>query len=299
MSSERVVEFKTYDGLKLQGTFYAAGERRPCIIMTTGFSGERFQYLPDFARRFQAAGFGVLLYDNRNFGESEGVPRNEVDPDMQARDYFDAFNYATTLAEVDPSRIVYWGSSMSGGNVIKAAALNSNIAAVIAQVPFVSGDGLSRASRQPPATLVMERGNAVATGNPTMIPTYPELRDGAVHDNPGAVLAGPSAVKFIEEMVRRGYSWAETVTAQSVANCSLSEPLAYIHRISPNPLLMIVADDDTITDTRSQLEAFEKAVQPKKLLIMKGEDHFSVYFGDAFERNIAGQIDFLKETLTV
>ncbi|KAF4501838.1 kda in trax-fino intergenic region [Fusarium agapanthi] len=188
---------------------------------------------------------------------------------------------------------------MSGGNVVEAEALNNNIAAVIPQVPFLSGDGLSRASRQPPATLIMERGNAVATGKPTMIPTYPELRNGAVHDNPGAVLAGPSAAKFIEEMVRRGYSWAEAATAQSVANCSLSEPLAYIHRISPTSLLTIVADNDTITDTRSQFEAFEKALQPKKLLIMKGEDHFSVYFGEAFEKNVGGQIDFLKETFSI
>ncbi|KAF4952808.1 hypothetical protein FGADI_6469 [Fusarium gaditjirri] len=258
MPSERAVEFKTYDGVKLQGTFYAAGEKRPCILMTTGW--RKVSVPARLCPAISSRRVWCNVVYNRNFGESEGVPRNEVEPDMHARDYFDAFNYATTLAEVDPSRIVYWGSSMSGGNVIKAAALNSNVAAVIAQVPFVSGDGLSRVSRQPPVTLVMERGNAVATGKPTMIPTYPELRDGAVHDNPGAVLAGPSAVKFIEEMVRRGYSWAETVTAQSVANCSLSEPLAYVHRISPTPLLMIVADNDTITDTRSQFEAFEKAL---------------------------------------
>lgn len=32
------VQFPTYDGLKLAGTVYSAGEKRPCIIMTHGVS---------------------------------------------------------------------------------------------------------------------------------------------------------------------------------------------------------------------------------------------------------------------
>jgi hypothetical protein len=37
---------------------------------------------------------------------------------LQQTDYYDAFNYAITLSGVDPERMVYWGTSFSGGNVI-------------------------------------------------------------------------------------------------------------------------------------------------------------------------------------
>ncbi|SPO01994.1 related to hydrolases of the alpha/beta superfamily [Cephalotrichum gorgonifer] len=300
MSSVRSVEFQTYDGLKLKGTLYGAGEKKkPCIIMTAGFGGEKEHFLPDFAARFQAAGYAVLAYDNRNIGESDGSPRDEVDPEMQMRDYFDAFNYAAKLPEVDPSKIVYWGSSMSGGNVLKAAALNKNIAAIIAQVPFVSGEWVSRTKAQAPAGLVLERGHAVASGGPTMVPSLPTTTDEIVQGTSKAILADPAAVPFIDEMARRGYKWSSTSTAQSLANCCLFEPLAYVHRISPTPLFMVVAENDSVTDTQLQLEAFERALQPKKLRLFRGEDHFSLYFGKPFEANVAAQIEFLNETFGI
>ncbi|KAK2043974.1 alpha/beta-hydrolase [Colletotrichum somersetense] len=297
MASLRDIEFKTYDGLTLKGTLFPAGEKKPCIIMTAGFGGERIHFLPDIARHFQTAGFTVLLYDNRNLGESEGLPRLEVDPDMQARDYVDAFNYAAALPEVDREKIVYWGTSMSGGVVLKAAALNKNIAAVIAQLPFISGEWVALKATKPPAGLVLERGHAVAVGQPTLIPSLPDSAEEVTNGTSKAVLADPSTIPFMEEITRRGYTWERRVTAQSMANCHLFEPLAYIHRIAPTPLLMVVADNDTVTGTPIQLEAFEKARQPKKLHILHGEDHFSPYLGEAFKRNMAAQMEFLRETL--
>lgn len=39
MSSGKTVEFKAYDGTKLVGDLYSAGEKKPCIIATNGVSG--------------------------------------------------------------------------------------------------------------------------------------------------------------------------------------------------------------------------------------------------------------------
>ncbi|KAL5359624.1 alpha/beta-hydrolase [Aspergillus floccosus] len=133
------VYFLTYDGLNLAGTLHGAGEKHPCIIMSNEFSGLRSEYLPEFAKRFNAVGYTVLLYDNRTtLGDSEGKPRNEVDSVLQTRDYYDAFNYTTTLSSVDPKNIVYWGSSMSGGNALVATAVNKCVKGVIAQVPVAA-----------------------------------------------------------------------------------------------------------------------------------------------------------------
>ena len=54
-------------------------------------------FLDKYADVFVAAGLGVLVCDNRNFGDSDGQPRQEVDPYAQIRDYRDAITYARSL----------------------------------------------------------------------------------------------------------------------------------------------------------------------------------------------------------
>ena len=47
--------------------------------------------------------------------------------------------------------------------------------------------------------------------------------------------------------------------------------------IAPTPLLMIVAERDTITPTDLQMRAFEQAGEPKKLVVIKDCEHCGVY----------------------
>ncbi|KZL86048.1 kda protein in trax-fino intergenic region [Colletotrichum incanum] len=297
MAYSRDIEFKTYDGIKLRGTLFPAGEKKPCIIMNSGFGGQRIHFLPDFAVRFQNAGITALIYDNRCFGDSEGIPRDEVDPMLQTRDFFDAFGYATTLPEVDDTKIVYWGSSMSGGTALMAAAQNKNIAAVIVQVPFISGESISLRSESSPGSLLQERTHAIATGTPTRIPSFPESLEHIKTGTSKAVLQDPAAVALMDEMTRRGQTWGKLATVQSLLHCSMFEPLAFIHRIAPTPLFMVVAEKDVTTPLHLQLDAFNRAREPKKLQLFKGQNHFSMYFGEDFEKNVASQIAFLKEAL--
>ncbi|KAK7417253.1 hypothetical protein QQX98_004687 [Neonectria punicea] len=297
MSSTKDVDIPTYDGLKLRATLHGVGQQKPCIIMSSGFSGLRAHFMPEFAARFNTAGYGVLAYDNRCWGDSEGLPREEVDPWLQTRDYFDVFNYATAQPEVDARKIVYWGSSMSGGNAICAAAINKDLAGVILQVPFVSGESTARTPGMSTSMLVLDRGKTVAGGSHTKLPNFPNSTEELTSGTSKAVLKDPGAIPFTEEMQRRGLDWSKVCTAQSVLNTVLHEPMAYIHRISPTPMLMVVSDSDVTTQTHLQLEAFEKALQPKKLKILKGVGHFAPYVGETFEQNIKAQIDFLKEII--
>jgi fermentation-respiration switch protein FrsA (DUF1100 family) len=54
------------------------------------------------------------------------------------------------------------------------------------------------------------------------------------------------------------------------------EPGAYIGRITPTPLLMIVAREDHLTPAHLAINAYEQARQPKKLVILPG-GHFDAY----------------------
>ncbi len=89
----------------------------PIIVMAHGYSAVKEMYLDKFAEKFAEAGLASLVFDNRNFGASDGKVRQEIDPWQQIRDYRDAITFAETLAATDADRIGVFGSSYSGAHV--------------------------------------------------------------------------------------------------------------------------------------------------------------------------------------
>ena len=262
------------------------------------FSGTKEAFLPDFAERFQAAGYGVLVYDNRNWGSSEGLPRNESDPTMQTRDYLAAYDYVSTLPEVDPAKVVYWGSSLAGGNAICAAALDSRVRAVISQVPFVSGDIVRQELGEQKRLFILGDRARVANGDSSMmVPVIPDSMEEVEKGTSQAILATPDVFPFIAELDRRHVKWEKYATTQSLFYLQGHEPITFIHRIAPRPLLIVVGEDDLCIPTSRQLAMFEKAQDPKKVHVICGTGHFGPYYGQEFEENIREQLKFLKEWL--
>ena len=92
------IEFKAEDGTILRGWHYlpdGASARYPTIVMAHGYSAVKEMYLDRFAEAFAKAGFAALVFDNRNFGASDGQPRQEIDPWRQIRDYRDAITFCS------------------------------------------------------------------------------------------------------------------------------------------------------------------------------------------------------------
>lgn len=72
---------------------------------------------------------------------------------------------------------------------------------------------------------------------------------------------------------------------------------AWIHRISPTPLLLSVAAHDAVTPTATTLEAYNRALEPKELHMFEG-GHYDAYAGfPNFENCVKVQADFFKRKL--
>src|SRR5919205_1045220 len=135
------VEFQA-EGPRLRGWLYIPAEGGPpfpTVVMAHGFSAVKEMYLDRFAEAFAEVGLASLVFDNRNFGASEGTPRYEIDPWTQVHDYRDAITYARGRPEVDRERIGVWGSSYSGGHVLVVGAVDRRVRCAVAQAPLVSG----------------------------------------------------------------------------------------------------------------------------------------------------------------
>ncbi len=78
-------------------------------------------------------GYGVLLYDKRGTGESEGDPHLfgwDAQPDVAG-----ALDYLESRPDVDPDRIGAIGLSLGGEILLEAAAHDERIRAVVADGP--------------------------------------------------------------------------------------------------------------------------------------------------------------------
>jgi predicted acyl esterase len=137
------VSFRTSDGLTLRGWF-TPGRRRAAIILTGGIAANRTQLYPDglvLARH----GYGVLLYDSRASGASDG--ERVTWGDREERDVAAALNYVTTRPEVDPDRVALLGFSAGGSTSTLAAASDPRVRAIILYATWSSLEDEMKNSR--------------------------------------------------------------------------------------------------------------------------------------------------------
>ncbi|HEN8798351.1 TPA: alpha/beta hydrolase [Pseudomonas putida] len=292
------ITFKTQDGLTLAGWLFAprVGGRHPTIVMAHGFTAVKEQYLDKYGEAFVDAGFAVLIYDNRNFGASEGEPRQEVDPILQIRDYRDAISYASTLELVDPARIGVWGSSYSGGHVLQVAAFDRRVKCVVAQVPDISGSMDVRLAVRPdlmPSLLAAFEDDRAAR----YAGAAPELVE-VVNEDPKSDCALPGQDCydfFVGSQQERAPAWRNEVTLRSIEMLNEYEPASVIDRISPTPLMMLVAKRDLLTVTDLALKAYEQALHPKRLELLEG-GHFDPYLS-GFDKSSRYAIEWFTKHL--
>jgi len=287
-------------GLKCAAWYYiptgaAEGERRPAIVMAHGFSAVKEMYLDNFAGKFADAGFVVLVFDYRFFGASEGEPRGQLLWPEQLQDYRNAITWIMLQKEVDPTRIGVWGSSYSGAHVIFLAPYDRRIKAVVSQVPATNiwdtymakwpaaqqAGFLGWLAKNREERIVSGKLNYIAVAAPVDQPSVWPLQE------------------WYEEFMNLGKvapNWVNKITVESLETHIMYQPISVIERVSPTPLLMIIASDDIITPTSAQKEAFEHAQEPKKLVVVQGR-HFDAYNGPKHDEFVVPAVQWFKAHL--
>jgi uncharacterized protein len=279
-----------------QGDAFAGPDgRRPCVVLGHGFAGTVDSGLVPFAQRFGAAGLDALAFDYRHFGASGGEPRQLLSVEGQLEDYAAAIALARSLEEVDPGRIVVWGSSYAGGHAVAAAVADGRVAAAISQVPLMDGlAGLANVVRYAGprhiARLTLAGARdlyATLRGRaPVMIPVV-----GA----PGApaVMSTPDAEPGF--MALAGPTMRNEVAARIVLTAGSYRPGLQADRL-PCPMLVQVADRDSVAPVKAAQDAVWRATGRGELRTYP-IGHFEIYRGEPFERAVADQLYFLRRHL--
>ena len=295
------IEFPS-KGSKCRGWLYvpdtsAGNQPMPAIVMAHGFSAvkEMFQ-LSSYAERFEQAGFVTLVFDFRFLGDSDGSPRGQIIPHEQQEDYRNAITWLSLRPEVDADRIGVWGTSLAGGHVLHIAAFDRRIKAVVAQVPTIN----------PAKQIVHRSGKDVLKQLMGMFATDRTQRyqDGTVNymkivGLPGelSVLGTPDAYELMMKESAGAPNWINQLTLESLENYVEYVPTANIELISPTPLLMVLAEQDSLIPVELARAAFDRAGEPKKLEVLPC-GHFEVYEVEPwFSKAVNGMADWYTKYL--
>lgn len=266
------------DGERIRGRLYTPqglSAPGPGVVLAHGWGMVAGGDLEDYAAHIAARGITCLTFDFRRLGASEGEPRQEINPFDQIEDIRTAITFLASRELVDAARIGIWGSSYSGGHVLVVAATDSRVQAVVSQVPTISGyeAGLRKT---PPAQLQALRDRFHADRLARLQGESPAMIQTVGEDHEAVAYTGAESRDYMLAESERTTTWKNETTIKSLEMARMYEPASWIDRIGPTPMLMIVASDDLQTPTDMQLDAFERAREPKQLFLVRG-GHYSVY----------------------
>src|SRR2546428_3033354 len=266
MKNEQVSFYS--EGAKLKGILRLPDEtvsgRRPAIVQGPGWLGLMDSKLYErYHRSFTEAGYAVLVFDYRGFGDSEGE-KGLILPQLQAEDIRNAITYLETRPEVDSRRIGLFGSGGTGGaNPIYVAAIDHRVKCVVSNYAFASGREWLRSMRREYEWLDFlkrleeDRKKRVLEGRGEMVEPRTEL----MVATPERKATGVK--KDVEDRIPN-----EVPLACAEALMEFS-PEDYVARIAPRAILFISTGGDAVTPEDQTFRLYEKAGSPKKLILQK------------------------------
>ncbi|KAM0384040.1 hypothetical protein HYE67_005402 [Fusarium culmorum] len=236
-----------------------------------------------YAETLATAGYVALAFDAAHWGESEGIPRGLEDPSQRVEDFKCAVTFLSQLGNtvVDPSRIGVVGICASGGYSFFAAATDVRIKAIAGISPMCNGT-FARAGLKEPATGIINRETLnqqlayaancrleEAKGHPA--PVHNAL-DGlaSVFSNPKEDIKG-----YYSSPLWRHPRCTNEMVIRSVELLVPFDAFQHIEWISPRPVLF-VAGSEAVTLPFVK-EAYERALEPKELVIVSGKYHVDLY----------------------
>ncbi len=283
------------EGTRLSGDLFlpealASGEKRAGIVLCHGYTGVRALYLPDTAQALTEAGYVVLTFDYKGWGDSDG-PKSRLSPYGRVINSQSALTFLGAQPMVDADRLGIYGTSYGGATVVWTAAVDPRVKAVVSVVGIGHGRRWMRSVRHPDefadllALSEADRTRRVMSGksefvdrNAILLPDRQsaELAAAARRGNPAAV--GEIPLEYIDDTLGFHPEWI-------------------VDKIAPRPVLFITTDDDRLVPPDESESLYAKAGEPKKLVVLKGWGHYEVYTGEAFRQVIESTLAWYRTYL--
>lgn len=265
-----------------------SGQRLPTVILCQGTGGLQHFHLPQ-AIAFARAGFTVITFDYRGWGESRGrlipadskaAPRRDlqahsasvvevretVDPFEQAFDIMAVVAWAMAVPEIEPTKIGLWGTSLGASLAMYVTVHEPRIRATVAQA----------------GAYELRRGWADAE----------PFRQNATKRAHGELPYPPPQARVPGQL--HGHLLREKYQLFSV----LEDLPRMLARPMQPGVLIIDAGNEELFDIRTQGQRlFERLNEPKARTVLPDTRHYDVYRGAVLEQVIALAVDWFNRQL--
>jgi uncharacterized protein len=283
------------EGIRLAGDLFMPSglrqdEKRAGVVLCHGYTGVRNLYLPDIAHVLAQAGYVVLTFDYKGWGDSDG-PKSRLAPYSRVADVQAALTWLGAHEMVDAERLGIYGTSYGGATVVWVAAVDQRVKCVVSVVGVGNGRRWMRSVRRPDEyhdllersaadriRRAMEGQSEFVERTDILIPDRQsaELAAAARRGNPGAVSQIP--LEFVDDTLGFNAEWV-------------------VDRIAPRPVLFITTDNDRLVPPEESESMYRRAGEPKQLVTLHGFGHYEVYAGEPFRQVMAATVPWFQRYL--
>ena len=281
------VRFNNRYGIAIAGDLYTTknidpNKKYPAIIIGAPYGGVKEQGPSVYANILAKKEFIVLTFDQVYMGESGGEPRNISDPSLFAESFSACVDYlGVKVPYVDREKIGVIGICGSAGFSLSAASVDTRIKAIVTTSMYdisnvrkmmnLSKEELDTMKKE----LCEQRWKDFANNYPEYNPSFPEVPYKNIESLPSTDPITNEWNRFYA--TPRGHHPNARGGFTTTSNLAMMQfsCLNYIKEISPRPILFI-AGDKAHSKSFSE-EAYEKALEPKELYIVKDAEHIDLY----------------------
>jgi alpha-beta hydrolase superfamily lysophospholipase len=291
---KREISFHTGNGIKLAGELYLPdgkpGDKLAAVILCAGPGGGHAGLPTDVAAWLVREGFAVLRFDYRGFGKSEG-PRWRLIPMEQVEDIRSAVTFMGLHTEINPGRIGLWGAATGGANATYTAAIDTRVKAFTSvSAAGDCGRWLRSLRRYWEWVAFLEeieadRRERVLTGKSRLI------------ENGQLIFRDPVTNEYRAQLDAGAPKPPSMLSLESAEAIIAYRPEDVVDRIAPRAAMWLVAADDTLVPVDESMRMFRGAGEPKKLVVIQGEKHHTIYHGAGFEKMMTECAAWLRKWL--
>jgi uncharacterized protein len=271
------VRFKS-GGLELAGHLRLPTDDdgpHPALALTGPLTGVKDQVVGTYAEKLTEAGFATLAFDHRNFGESEGSPRQHEDQAGKVADLRDAVSYLASRPEIDAERIGVVGVCLGGSYAVRAAAFDPRVRAVA---------GIAAAYNSPHRlrTMLGADGFRARLGD-VVANLVRESEGGEVAYVPAVAVDGPAAMAGEEPYAYYGTErsksdvWENRLSVDSFWQLMTLDALSAVELLDRTPFLIVHGRVDTFCTPEGAQAAYDRAPGPKEIEWLDTSNHIDLY----------------------
>lgn len=258
--------------------------KTPAIVVGHPMGAVKEQSANLYATKMAEQGFAAMSIDLPFWGESEGLPRNAVSPDLYAEAFSAAVDFLGTRPFIDRERIGAIGVCGSGSFVISAAKIDPRMKAIATVSMYDMGSANRDALNH--SMSIAQRKQIIAAAAQQR---WSEFEGGPIAVAGGTDLeltadTHPIQREFYDfyrtprgEFTPIGASNQRTTKPTVTSNTKFMNfyPFNDIETISPRPMLFISGDQAHSKEFSE--DAYRRAAEPKELVWVAGAGHVDLY----------------------